>query len=84
MPPIDNQLDFALSKWAAQARLKNVSYIISKVVQADPTWTGDPAKQPIATGYPVDRLDSGGDQSRLGTYNSLAEAQAAAQADANS
>jgi hypothetical protein len=81
--PIDNNLDFALSQWSAQARAKNVSYVIGKVVQADLTWKGDPAQQPVVTVYPLDRLDAGGNQTRLGTYNSLAQAQAAAQADAN-
>jgi len=43
-----------------------------------------PAPAPSITLYPLDRMDAAGSWHRLGTYSSLAAAQAAAQADANS
>jgi len=62
-----NDLDFSKSPWNARAMPKDVSYVIGQSIDD----------------YLLDRMDAQGRLVRLGTYTSLAEAQAAAQADAN-
>ena len=79
-------LDFASNAWGAYAPNKKCSYVIGMNTGPDPSVTTetDPTKVPLITVFVLDRLDSTGNQTRLGAnYPSIDAAHAAAQSDAN-